>query len=704
MKYQIKYPKKYKVDGSNKLFKRKASLMLSHFATIRTKLTLSFLVPIAFIIILGVVSFEKAAIGIRNSYEQATMKSIHMTSKYLQLGVNSIDALSTQYLNDANINKYLLKLYDNNDREYNTQKKNIRDAIQTKVSTDDFIARISIISDKVKSITSMNSSLEDNIYNDFITTDIGKYINENSLKNVWIGNNDYLDEKLGIGQDDYSIRMIRKFAEADALLVIDMNSDTVRDIFKEMDISEAGTLGLITSDGKEVILNNEAKKASYIFYDKQFFKKALESDKDEGAYYVDYQNKSNLSMYSKIGKSNAMIYALIPKSEILSQADSIKQITFFIVILACAIAVAIAIFISNGIDKTIKNIIHKLKKAAEGDLTVDFSTRRKDEFRILIDEIKNTFHNMKELINQVKVLSNDVEVASENVTNASAIFVKTTGDISGAVNEIELGVTQQAKDAEECLTQMDRLSDKLIRIGENTGEISKIAEGTKKNIQEGTFVTAELNEQTKSTIAISTDIIDGIEDLAEKSKAIKSIMDVINDISNQTSLLALNATIEAARAGEAGKGFAVVAGEISKLSDQTKKSVNNIESIIEEIQNNTIQVVSTAKSAESVMLLQETAVRNTTISYSNINMSVDNLMILLKNLIENVDNIEEARINTLGAIENISSVLQEIAASTNNVNQTSSNQYQSVETLNQSANSLKKNLDDLVGAIYKFTV
>ena len=146
--------------------------------------------------------------------------------------------------------------------------------------------------------------------------------------------------------------------------------------------------------------------------------------------------------------------------------------------------------------------------------------------------------------------------------------------------------------------------------------------------------------------------------LERKSSSIGEIINVINEIADQTNLLSLNASIEAARAGDAGRGFAVVASEIRKLADQSKESVNNIISIIEGIQEDTHKAVNIAREAEEVLRLQENAVSNTTQSYLNINDSVENLVVQLRQIIENVDNIEEARVSTLGAIESISAVLR----------------------------------------------
>jgi methyl-accepting chemotaxis protein len=674
-----------------------------HFMTIRTKLIASFMVPIVFIILLGVVSFQKAADGIRSSYEDSTSQALNMTSEYLRFGTSSIEAISIQYINDDNITKYFTGYYEGDKVESGQNFKKIKDSFVDKTTTDDFISEIYIISDTVPSITTTNLKKE-NICEGFLETELGQYISKNSTKMVWIGSNDYLDETLGVGQDQYSLRLVRNLMGTKAIMVIDIGEETVRDIFQKLNFDKTGRIGIVTADGKEIITGEYESTQKTIFTDKDFYQKAFSADELSGSEYVDYQGEDNLFLYSKIGNTGAMICAMIPKETILRKADSIKQVTIVIVIFACIIAVLIGVFISSGIDRTIKSIILKLKQAAQGDLTIEFSTKRNDEFRILMDEIQITFNNMKELIKQVKQLSGEVSESSKNVTKTSTQFLKTSEDISTAMNEIEQGIMQQAKDAEECLLQMDNLSNKIVLVSDNTGEISRITESTKKTIEEGTVITQDLNIQTKSTIDITTDIIRVIENLAEKSLSITKIINVINEIANQTNLLSLNASIEAARAGNYGSGFAVVASEIRILAEQSKASVNDIKNIIEKIQTDTKNAVLTAKKAENVMVLQETAVKNTTTSYFKINESVEKLVVFLGYITENVDNIEEARVSTLGAIESISAVLEEIAASSNTVNQTSSDQLIAVERLNNSAGNLNENAEYLVQAIQRFTV
>jgi methyl-accepting chemotaxis protein len=689
---------------------------LNFFSTLRFRLIASFLIPISSIIVIGIISSNRASQGLEDNFKGSTANSINMAAEYLRFGLGTVMSTSNQYASDTELINYLGNRGDM--KQLSNTRNLISKSISTKITTDEFIKNIYIISDSTLSMTTTQYKFNDGFYAGFAETEIGKYLAANRFSIVWDGEDEYLDTKLKTGPNDYAIRLIRGFGNLDSVLILDVNAETVSQILADLSIDKSAYLGFVTPDGRELIdksqqkasdsgdteSTNEEAGLSRLFSDQTFYQDALNSEATSGSQYVTYRGKPYLFLYSKVGDTGAMICSLMPMSAINSQAAKIKAITLINVLVSCILAIITVILLSLSIDKTIKGINAKLKLAAKGDLTVKFTSKRKDEFYILTEELQTTFSNMSELIKQVKDTSNEVLNSSSIVSQTSESFLQSTEDISHAMNEIEIGVNQEAKNAEECLTLMDQLSKRIEKVSESTAEIGQIADNTKKRIVEGTHTTDELNNQTASTIAITTNIIQEIEKLAEKSSSIHAIINVINDIVNQTNLLALNASIEAARAGEYGKGFAVVANEVRILAEKSKSSVADIKKIINSIQEDTSSVADIAKKAGEVLKLQEDAVKNTTASYQDINDSVEKLVVFLQFISENVENIDEARISTLAAIENISAVLEEIAASSNNVSQVSGEQLKSVESLNTSALTLSSTANNLVQEVQKFKI
>lgn len=669
--------------------------------SIGSKLIIGFLVPVLFVIALGVISYEKASDGIISNYEKASKQTLDLTTQYIESGLNSIESAAIQFEFEETTTKYFLNYIGVNKGELQSIYTTLFNQIHSKKVSDEFIQDVHMISDEVTPISSSGIKATDS-YTNLLNSKEGKQMMETSQKSGWFGYCDEVDTTFKINQDNYAMRYMRKFATANAAIVIDVKSATIYSILENLDFGENSYVAVVTGDGREIHL--EESSTDSIFVGEKFYTDKRASGEGSGSEYVEYQGDEYMYMYSKIGETGATICALMPKHVITAQADGIKDVTVIIVVITCIVALSLGLLITLGISKEIANIIKNLKLVASGDLTVKFHTRRKDEFMILAKNIQDMTESMKGLINKTKDLSNTVSDSSMQVTSSANTFTQATREISSAIDEIEQGVNQQAGDSEKCLQQMDKLSRKIENVSQNTIEMESIAHDTKVAVASGTDKMKELEARTDSTNMVINQVVEEIVALEKKSIAIGNIVSVINDIAEQTNLLSLNASIEAARAGDAGRGFAVVADEIRKLADQSEKSVAQIHNIISEIQSSVQITVQHVRVAGEGMKQQKIAVDDTEKTFEDINHRVELLVDNINTITMSIDEIEGARVSTLLAIESISAVSEENAAASTAVNETSKDQLKQVEMLGQAARNLDSNAKELVDAVQQFRI
>lgn len=670
-------------------------------SSIGIKLIVGFLVPVLFVIALGVISYKKASVGIISNYEKASKQTLDLTTEYIEFGLNSIESTAIQFEFEETTTKYFLNYVGVDKAELQSTYTTLFNQMHSKKVSDEFIQDIHIVSDVVTPISSSGIKATDS-YTSLLNSDEGKQMMETTQKSGWFGYCDEIDTTFKINQENYAFRYMRKFATSNAAIVIDVKAATIDNILANLDFGEDSYVAIVTGDGKEIHLDDTITDP--IFTVEKFYTDKLTSGEVSGSDYVTYHDEEYMYMYSKIGETGATICALMPKHVITAQAEGIKDITVIIVVISCIVALSLGLLITLGISKEIANIIKNLKLVASGDLTVKFSTKRKDEFLILTKNIQNMTDSMKNLINKTKDLSNTVSDSSRQVTSSANTFTEATREISAAIDEIEQGVNQQANDSENCLQQMDRLSKKIENVSQNTLEMEVIAKDTRVAVVSGTDKMKELEVKTESTNSVINQVVEEIVSLEKKSIAIGNIISVINDIAEQTNLLSLNASIEAARAGDAGRGFAVVADEIRKLADQSAKSVEQIHHIISEIQNSVKTTVQHVHAAGEGMKEHKLAVDDTEKTFEDINHRVEQLVDNIKTITMSITEIEEARVSTLLAIESISAVSEENAAASTAVNETSKEQLKQVEMLGQAAEDLDSNAKELVAAVQQFRI
>ena len=180
--------------------------------------------------------------------------------------------------------------------------------------------------------------------------------------------------------------------------------------------------------------------------------------------------------------------------------------------------------------------------------------------------------------------------------------------VQSSAAELQAAANQQVTSAKEQATAMNEISTTISellatakQIAESSRRVSSIAADTASTAQSGDQTVERTNEAIRNIQRQVDLIVSHMLDLGKKSQQIGSILDLINELAEQTNILAINATIEAAGAGENGKRFAVVAEEIRRLADRVGTSTKEIRQLIEDVRSAVNRTVMTTESGNKAV-------------------------------------------------------------------------------------------------------
>ena len=322
--------------------------------------------------------------------------------------------------------------------------------------------------------------------------------------------------------------------------------------------------------------------------------------------------------------------------------------------------------------EAILRLLDEMGSLAEGDLTVK-ATVTEDITGAIADSINFAIEALRSLVSTINETAVQVAAAAQE-TQATAMHLAEAAEHQA---QQITSASAQIKDVASSIDMVSRNSAESADVAHRSVQIAaKGAEVVRQTIQGMDNIRDQIQETSKR-----------IKRLGESSQEIGSIVELINDIAEQTNILALNAAIQAASAGEAGRGFAVVADEVQRLAERASNATKRIETLVQTIQSDTNEAVSSMEQTTAEVVAGARLAEDAGLALGEIEKVSNDLADLIQNISTAARQQSVAATNITATM----SVIQEITTQTSQgANQTA----ESIGNLAQLAADLRRSVAD----------
>lgn len=485
----------------------------------------------------------------------------------------------------------------------------------------------------------------------------------------------------------------------------DVQMDSFTENIKKVNLHGIGYAFLSDSKGT-IIAHPDSKLVTKNVVDipglKNLGQEMLASKQGSKVYEVDGEKK--LIIYNKIPSTGWLMAITVSEADAYRQLAELRTKYIIIVVSTLLLVAGFALWFANKLAKPMAELTVNAQKMAEGDLTVKSVVVGKDEVACLATAFNQMSGNLRGLIKQIAESARTVDSAAQDMQSSSREAGQVTEQIATTVNDLAQGAGAQAESMQKGAGMVSDISNSVEIISQNTDNSARRAQGAQSAVEQGYQAVMHQSELMIKSHEATQNVGQAITALADKSKMIGQIVEVIGNIAGQTNLLALNAAIEAARAGEQGRGFAVVADEVRKLAEQTAHSSQEIAKLVQDIQQGTDQAVREMQSSEAIIGQQEKAVDQTETNFNQIKDYVAQIASQIQQIAAEVTQLSDKATDVTGVINDVAAVAEESAAATEEVAAATEEQTSAVETIAQQADKLAAEAKKLERQIAGFKI
>ncbi len=447
---------------------------------------------------------------------------------------------------------------------------------------------------------------------------------------------------------------------------------------------------IIDENGKR----NEGTKAEPEIWEQ------VKAGNDYKASGVEIQGEKYYVYYSPVYSDDGEILGMAFSGERQSTVDNLVAGTlmnlFIISGVLLVLCVGIMIVLAFRIRRPLMITSGYIERVADGDLS------GRPECSSVISEVKTLINASTSLADKLGGIVTEVDEHAGILDDSMASLNALAEANSTSTNQIRQVMDDLSSTAVTLADNVQSVNAKVIEMGDNMSAINSEAVTLNNNSDKmnkaGQNVSESMNLVLTSSHTASDIIAQLIEQVNETNKAVASIneaVELISDITSQTNLLSLNASIEAARAGQAGRGFAVVASEIKQLADQSSQGADSIKNMADNILEKSNRSVILTGRMKELAEKEQTDIGNAKESFDILNRLIEENAAIAQTVMDKTKNLEALKLDIINSVSELSAISEENAASNEEVTARVTEIAESVNRISEDTQTVRKVSSDM---------